>query len=180
MEALNTSGRPVRIEKMTLVVEPVHADAASRVRRELEQFRTHKPTAIPAAGYCLEHYREPPAAGTLFRIAPPEVQQRFNHARRILEAAGLLQRAGVLQPDSNARSYFHWIRQWALWTKEEGFSLDAFKNAFLDQTRKNVIAAGQAWTPQIEAAVVGAVPHRWQEIQQILEVAQLLDEARAD
>jgi hypothetical protein len=91
--------------------------------------------------------------------------------RRVLQAAERLEKLGVLKPDSNPIEYVHSIRQWALWTKEQGFNQESFGKAFVDHARKNFAAAKQNWTKQIEAQVIGLVPHRWQDIATVLQEA---------
>ena len=121
--------------------------------------------------YCLEFMRQPPTMGTLFRIASPELQRRFAPMRKILQAARKLQEAGLLTPDSNPADYFHSIKQWALWTREQGFDVERFGKAFIEHTKKNFAAAGRQWTRQIEDAVLGIVPGRWGDILKVLEAA---------
>ena len=53
----------------------------------------------------------PPSLGTVFRIASPELQQRFAPMRKIMDASRQVQRLGQLRPDSNPDNYFNAIRQ---------------------------------------------------------------------
>jgi hypothetical protein len=61
--------------------------------------------------------------------------------------------------------------QWSIWTAAEGFDRAGYEEAFVEHTRKNVEAAGQTWTPEIERQVRALVPGRWEDIQVVLSEA---------
>jgi hypothetical protein len=99
--------------------------------------------------------------------------------RRILQASRKLQDLGLLHPDSDPTEYFHSIRQWALWTRENDFDASSFEKVFVDRTEKNFTASRRAWTKDIEKLVRELVPNRWEDIQNVLEESTtLLDSAR--
>lgn len=86
-------------------------------------------------------------------MAGPEKQRAFAPVARALEAADRLREAGLLDPDTNPESYFHSIRQWAVWTLEQGFEAETFVEAFVEHTKKNLSEAGRESSEQIEAVV---------------------------
>lgn len=68
--------------------------------------------------------------------------------------------------------------QWALWSKERGFDMKLFGEAFVERTRKNFEAARQPSTKPIQETVRTLVPHRWKDIERVLDEAELLDADR--
>lgn len=168
---VNDGDKPILIDGMRLVVEPLKRDAARRARSAIQKFQARKPTTVKMTGYCLEFLRPPPMAGTLFRVVPRRQQQQFDPMRRILEAGQRLRRAGRLTPDSEPTGYYHAIRQWAIWTTEQGFSEGSFTDAFVEHTKKAATASGRAWSSTMEQTLRKAAPGRWRDIQQVLAEA---------
>jgi hypothetical protein len=78
-----------------------------------------------------------------------------------------------LHPDSEPAAYSHSIRQWAVWTVEQGFDETAYADAFVRHTRKNIEAARQKWSREMEETLRRAVPSRWRDIQAVLGEAGL-------
>jgi len=171
MTVVNDGPKPIKLDPAALVLEPLKNDVQKRIQQELSRV-VGKATTLKMNGYCLEFLKAPPTPGAMYRIADQALQQEFAPARKILNATRVLQKAGVLKPDSNPLSYFHSIRQWALWTKEQKFDLKSFGQAFVEHTKKNVRAAGRQWTREAEKAVMGVVPGRWSAIAQILQEAE--------
>jgi hypothetical protein len=168
---VNDTGRPVLLDGLRLVVEPLKPDTARRARNALQKFQAEKPTTVKMTGYCLEFLRPPPIAGTLFRVAPQSLQQQFGPMRRILEAGQRLRIEGRLTPDSEPRGYYHAIRQWAIWTTEMGFTEASFGDAFVAHTKKVFTESTRPWTGEVERTLRAAVPGRWADIQQVLAAA---------
>lgn len=171
MTVVNDGPKPIRLDPAALVLEPLKNDVQRRIQQELSQ-AAGKATTLKMNGYCLEFLKAPPGPGALYRIADQAAQQEFASARKILSATRMLQKAGVLKPDSNPLSYFHSIRQWAVWAKEQKFDIKSFGRAFVEHTKKNVREAGRQWTQEAEKAVMGVVPGRWSAIAQILQEAE--------
>lgn len=172
---VNDGKTPVEIGGASLILEPIGREVQRRVAAEVKKVAANAKLTIKMDAYCLEFLKVPPPAGTLFRIAPREVQEQFAPMRRILHAARQLQHTGVLTPDTrDERGYFHAIRQWAIWTKERGFTLDAFRDAFVEHTKKNFEATGQTWTAELGEAIGLAAPHRWNDITRVLQAAERL------
>lgn len=135
------------------------------------------PVTVKLDAYCLEFVRQPPSPGAVFRIASQELQQKFQPMRHVLTASQRLQELGALTPDTEATEYFHSIRQWAIWSKEQGFlDASAFGKAFVEKTKSNFDAAGRPWTGEIEQIVQGLVPNRWKDIDSVLRGAATLAE----
>jgi hypothetical protein len=172
IEIVNGGADAVDGAALGIVVEPLDRGSAARVVEEFGALARGRPAAASAAdGYCVEFERDPPAAGTVFRVAPPEVQQRFQPMRRILEAARALEERGALNPDSDPVDYYHAIRQWALWTRERGFDAARFTDAFVERTKKNFAEMRERWTREVVSVVRGLAPNRWQDIQRVLGAA---------
>lgn len=53
-----------------------------------------------------------------------------------------------------------------------------FGEAFVERTRKNFEAARQPSTKPIQETVRTLVPHRWKDIERVLDEAELLDADR--
>jgi flagellar motility protein MotE (MotC chaperone) len=169
---VNASGRPLRLTAGALVVEAVQPAAQRDLQRRLEDVRraSSGPFTTRLDGYCLEFARQVPTAGTMFRVAGADLQQRFAPVGDVLEAAR--QVAGQMRPDSNPVAYLNAIRQYAIWTKLEGWDEAKFAASFLERTKKNAEAAKVNWTPALEAAIKNGVPNRWRDIQTVLTFAQ--------
>jgi hypothetical protein len=177
VQVINDGKRPVNLLADGVVLEPVAKGVQDQIRRQMETAIKGRGTRAPAPSvarldaYCMEYLKLPPAPGTVFRVASAGLQSQFAPMRRVLQAAQRLEKLGQLKPDSNPLDYFHAIRQWALWTKEQGFNAETFGKAFVEHARKNFVAAKQPWTRQIEAQIAGLVPHRWQEIAMVIQEA---------
>lgn len=167
---VNRSGVAVAMPSGPLVFEPVRIDRAAqeRIGSLLQRLVAAggQPTVLNA--YCLELLRKPPAAGTVMRVASAPVQQSFTSLQRLFGASDRLASLNALRPDSDAGEYLHAIRQWSIWTHVERFDLPGFEREFVRVTRENFAEAGDAWTAQVEQAVRGLVPNRWNDIQQVL------------
>ena len=122
IQVVNDGTEPVRLSG-SLVLQPIAKEAHAAVQRQLQRALPRGATTARLNAYCLEFLRQPPGPGALFRIAPPEMQKQFAAMRGVLDASRRLRDAGVLQPDSEPKAYFHAIRQWAIWTKAQQFTL---------------------------------------------------------
>jgi hypothetical protein len=170
----NPGSAPLNIKPGALVVEALKDKAGQKVQKELAKLVGPRMPDLPSLSldaYCLEFLRLPHEAGTIFRIAQSQIQQQFQQSRAILKASRELYNAGKLHPDVAPEEYFHSIRQWALWTDEQGFDSKSFADAFIKHTRKNLEAAGGKWNKQYEKVLRGATGGRWSDIQAILEAA---------
>ncbi len=58
------------------------------------------------------------------------------------------------------------------WTREQGFDEAAFSRAFVDHSRKNIVAGGHRWTRELQQAVEAIAPGRWRDVQAVLAQAQ--------
>jgi hypothetical protein len=154
-----------------VAVEPVQVPPGDRARIEEEVGRSASGPAFNAIGYCLNFAKNVPQAGTIYRIAGPEAQRAFQPIARILEAADRVREAGRLATDADPEGYFQFISQWAIWTKENGFDMEAFGDAFVEHVKRNIEQAGQTWADEVEGEVRRHVPQRWRDIQQVLEAA---------
>ena len=154
-----------------IVVEPLEQATQQQVQREMQRLVGGRPAARTLDAYCLEYERLPPPAGTAFRVANAERQRKFAPMRRILGASRRLEAAGLLKADSDAAGYGHAIRQWALWTQEQGFDREGFARAFVKQTRANMDKSGRKWTGEAEKVLLAAVPNRWRDITAVLREA---------
>jgi hypothetical protein len=173
LQAFSAGGAPVQLRAEGLVVQPLNAQVTRRTQQELQkQARSAGGRAATRLdAYCLEFLRQPPAKGMMFQVAGNSLQQKFAPVRRILEASRLVRAAGGLTPDSEPEGYFHSIRQWAIWTREQGFNQRTYGDAFAGHTRKNFEQAGGKWTDAVEKVVRNVVPNRWNDISKILQRA---------
>lgn len=173
-EIVNDGPEPIRIDAMQLVLEPLSAEEARRAASSIKALRAKRPTMARITGYCLDFTKQPPAAGTLYRVAPLKTQQQSDPVRRILHAARVLQATGALRPDSDPTGYFHSVRQWAIWTLERRFTLETFTQAYIEHTKKIFKAGRRPWTAEAEDVLRNAAPGRWRDIEQVLREADRL------
>jgi hypothetical protein len=175
VNVVSSEPQPVELTGGAVVLEPVNLtrQATEQLLAERRALaRRGQESTTTADAYCLELLRELPTAGTVFRIAGAELQQRYAPIQGVLDAARKIRDVGQLAPDSDPEGYFHSIRQWAIWSLEERLDEDEFGEAFLEQTRKNFDNLGREWTDEVEELVRGLVPNRWRDIQKVLEAAQ--------
>ena len=172
VQVVNNTGKPVELRPGAVVLRPLKDAAAKRLTREFAD-AGKKAVRLRMNGYCLQFLKLPPKAGMIFTAAPADVQKQFAGARDIFVAAGALNRRGLIKPTGNAESYFHSIRQWAWWTREQKFTESSFTNAMLEYTKKNLANAKQPWTKEAEAYVRATTPKRWADIRNVLRLADL-------
>lgn len=125
----------------------------------------------PLAGYCLEFAKLPPKPGTLFRIADQALQDRFKPVGRILRVTRELAESGGLHPDTEVGAYLTSIKQFAVWTKLEGWTEQQFARSFVQKTKETIEAMRRPWTREIEETVKNAIPGRWRDIVAVLKEA---------
>jgi hypothetical protein len=154
-----------------LVVEPLKKEARGAIEREVRRLAGATRATARLDAYCLEFTRLPPTRDMVFQVAGADAQRKFAPMRSVLRASRRLRDAGALTPDSDPRSYFHSIRQWSVWTKEQSFDQKGYADAFVKHTRKNLEGAGGKWAPHMDQALRGVVPGRWRDIQRILAEA---------
>jgi len=173
IEIVNDGANPIRLDGDGVVVQPIKAGADKTVRAELQRVSNSRSgiATSRANAYCLEFKLKPPERGNMFEVSDAATQQKYAPAREILRASRRLQAAGQLTPDSDPTDYFHSIRQWAIWVNEQKFTLAGYRAAFIERTRKNVEAMRRQWSKDLENALTGYVPHRWDEITKILHAA---------
>jgi hypothetical protein len=165
---VNPGPEPIEIDGY-VALEPVDLSPEERDRiMESVRQTAGNHVEVNANFYCLQFRAAAPPQGVVFRIAAPAKQELFLPAARALDTARRLYEAGLLSPDTNPESYFHSIRQWSVWTIEQGFDHDRFLEAFLEHTKKNVEAAGQRWTDAIADVVRRSAEGRWNDITKIL------------
>jgi hypothetical protein len=172
---VNDGREPVRLTGDGVVVEPIKKGADKSDRAGLQKAlatRGASMTTSKANAYCLEFKLSPPDQGSMFHVVDAATQGKYGAARDILHASRQLQAANQLQPDSDPLDYFHAIRQWAIWVDEQHYTTRAqYAQAFVERTKKNVVAVKQQWTKQMEETLNQLVPHRWDEIVKILRAA---------
>ena len=95
----------------------------------------------------------------------------------MIRAGRELAEAGKFHPDSDPKAYADSIRQYALWTKLEGWDQQKFADNFLARTKKNAEALHVKWTPQMESSLRSVVPGRWNDISQVLARADQISQA---
>lgn len=174
LQIFNSGGKPFRLAADALVVEPLKDEAKKQAQAAVQRLMASaSPVTAKVNAYCMEFLKAPPSLGTVFRIAAPELQQRFAPMRNIMDASRRVQQLGQLRPDSNPDGYFHSIRQWAMWTVEQKLNDKTFANAFVEHTKKAVTAQKQTWSNDTENVIRKAAPNRWNDIQRILAAAQV-------
>ena len=183
MQAFNAGTAPLELFGEGLVVEPLKEELQRQVQQQLQQQLSRligdNPVTQTLNAYCLEFFKAPPSPDSMFQIASGALQEQFAPLKHVMSASKQLQDLGLLNPDSDPLGYFHSIRQWSVWTKEEDFDESAFTDAFVDHTRKQVEDAGQAWSAQFDSSLRNAAPNRWNDIQRVLNEAGRLEQSGA-
>lgn len=171
-DLVNEGSEPATLPAGSLVVEPLEKKQWKKIRKQLAGLGKNV-LSMKVEGYCLELLKIPPVAGQVFRVAAAPLQKKYEPVRRILAASRRLYRSGDLNPDIDAKQYFQSIRQWAIWTEEQHFDRESFLDAFIENTRKNMIAAGRKWNPRFATELRRALSGRWSDIQRILRESGL-------
>lgn len=166
------SDAPIGLTGDGFVLEPVEGVRASDVERELQRMGGRPRTATLTA-YCLEMAKPAPAAGMMYRLVPAaRARAAENSLAAIMRASRRLKDFGALRPDSDPEEYFHFIRQWAIWTREQNWRSEAeFTTALVEHTRKTFATARQTFTPAIVESIRRIAPGRWQDVTAVLAVA---------
>src|SRR5205085_919094 len=106
----------------------------------VEPFRgpARQAPASPAPGtqtlsaYCSEFGKVVPLPGTMYRVAPPATQEKFKALRYLVRAANQLAEQGLLHPDTNPKSYGDFVKQYAIWSRLEGWDAQKFAQALVE------------------------------------------------
>lgn len=172
MTVVHDSVGPLQLLASGFVLQPLRNVTEAQAQRALAKVPGKRAT-VTISAYCLDQPKTAPTLAMLYRLAPTSVQERYPAFPRIMTASKQLQEDGRLHSDGNPENYFHAIRQWAVWTVEQGYKDEAaFSRAFLDHAKKNLATTGRRWTREIEDAVTELLPNRWRDIQQILGLAK--------
>lgn len=147
----------------------------------LEAVSDRAPSSTPDAqtivtgleGFSAEFSKDPPPAGTMYRVAPARQQERLKPIRYVLRAADGLGSTRRLRSDRDPE-YLNFVKQWSIWTRLERWDLREFGETFTNLTRKNLESAKQPWTRDIEQRVRALVPGRWGDVQTVLTTADVL------
>jgi hypothetical protein len=178
MTVLNHRKEPIQIDSDALVLEPVRTADRTAIAREIDRHPAVAKATTTIKGYCLEFLKAPPPAGMVFRLADATTARRFERFEWIIKASRRMRDFGLLPPDGgDPVAYVDSIRQWAIWITEQRFDQAKFGDAFVEHTRKAVVAAGRAWTGEFEQAARALVPGRWAVIQGVLSDAARLETA---
>ena len=177
LQVLGPSGEPTQIVAPdALVLQPIRPGAGQPLSPEAgRQVET-----APMTGFCLEYDKPPPPQGTLYQVAPANVQQQFQPMRDVLRAGRALAEAGLLNPDSDPGAYATFIQQWAVWSRLEGWDLNEFTREFVDRTRQNVANLGGQWTNQMADVLRQAAPNRYNDILAVLVESEGLSRSAGD
>jgi hypothetical protein len=172
---VNKLGGPIdMIIPNGLVVQPLKKAASQAMARAMKNATSQ----VPVTAHCLDFPKLPPLAGTAFRVAPKELQERYKSMRSVLSAVRDLHHADELEPDSDPDRYRDFISQWSLWTRGQKWNEGGFTSAFLDKTKKIVEGRGQKWTRDMEELTRKSAPGRWRDIGKVLAAATAIEGGR--
>ena len=170
LKLINRGTRAVRFAGEGLVVEPLRKEAIQAAQREFTKLARGFTTAR-INGYCLDQPLPPPSAGTMFRLAPANVQKQFASVKHLLQGARKLNSEGLLRPDSNPTAYLDFIKQWSVWTEREKWNQSAFVDKWIEHTRKQAAGVGRTLTGADEKTLRSAAPNRWRDISAVIAEA---------
>jgi hypothetical protein len=166
---VNPGDEPLELDGY-VAIEPVQVSPSQR-ERILDQVR-RAPGALQeltANFYCLELLKLAPPDAVVYRIADAAKQARFAPAARALDAARRLYESGGMSVEGDPDTYFHSIRQWAVWSLEQSFDREEFLDSFTEHTRKNFARMGQPWSEAVAAEVRRHGERRWEDVREVLE-----------
>jgi hypothetical protein len=154
-----------------LILEPLKRGSAKPVSAAPGE----KVVKHPLRAYCVDYAKDPPEPEAIYRVAAPDIQERYKPIRMVMRAGRELAAAGKFHPDSDADAYNDSIRQYSLWTKLENWNEQKFGEVFLEKTKQNAVAAKVKWSKQMDQAVRALVPGRWSDVAMVLEEAKKLE-----
>jgi len=167
LQVLSDGDEPIRVLAPDgLVLQAIREGAATALDPAAGQL-----DRFPLIGFCLEYAKPPPTPGTMFQVAPRALQDQYRALRAVLRAGRELAAAGRLNPDSEPSAYATSIRQWALWTRLEGWDQDQFTDQFVAHTKKNAEANNIEWTSAFADAMRRRAPNRFEDILAVLQEA---------
>ena len=172
--AVNSGGRPVRLRGAGFVLRPAPEKTRQHLLSELQKLRGQSSVTLTLDAYCLNMQKPVPQRDAIYMLADRAMQDAHAAERRILLAARRVRNVGGLHPDSDVQEYFHFVRQWAVWTREQRFTQSTFTTALVQHTRKNVEAGGDRWRREYETEIRELAPNRWSDIQRVLSEADRL------
>lgn len=178
MTVINRGADPIELRRgESFVIRPVMGVSSQAIDKEVAALSGAGVATSTIEAYCLEYARQPPPAGLVFELAPAALQNRTAPVTRIFEASAALRDQGRLPPvagdPSSQDDYFEAVRQWAIWTREQGFDQATYTKAFIDHSRRNVESAGLAWTAAAESAFRALAPGRWEHVQAVLRTVEV-------
>jgi len=168
VNAVNSGKMPIQLQGEGIVIEPINGGSP------ISRTATTQVITEPVEAFCLERVRPVAPQGTQYRVAPPAMQTQHRRLVDILHAANRVMDASGLHPDSDPKTYFNFIRQWSIWSRQENFDEKRFSEEFMNQTKKNVESQGVKWTNQMQDTVRKAAPGRWRDILGVLTEATKL------
>ncbi len=131
------------------------------------------------SAYSAEFSKDPPPAGTLYRVADAQRQERLKAMRYLLRAADGLAAARRLHPDAAPAEYLEFVKQWSIWTRLENWDLKEFGDELIARAKKDVERARQPWTRDVEQRIRALVPGRWGDVQTVMTTAEILTNTSA-
>jgi hypothetical protein len=140
-----------------LVLEPVKQGSGLPVSQRVP--RGAKVLTKQLNAYCLEYAKQPPENGMLYRIAPPDVQEKYRPIQAALFAAR------KLAADADTTQY-------TVWTILNHLDQQQFTQMFVEHTKKNAQALNVKWTKQVEEAVLKVAPEQWSKVSSLIEAAR--------
>jgi hypothetical protein len=168
MEIVAGAGSPGRfIAPDGLVLEPLSTPAPSTPPGT-------NTIATSLEGFATDFSKDPPPAGTMYRVADARQQERLKSIRYLMRAADGLASTRRLHPDGDPTEYLNFIKQWAIWTRIEQWDLREFDEAFTRRSRRTLESLRQPWTRDVEQRVRALVPGRWGDVQAVLTTAEML------
>jgi len=158
-----------------LILEPLERGSAKPVSAAPGQ----KLVSQKFNAYCVKYDKDSPDPDGMYRVASPEIQEKYKPVRAVIRAGRELAAAGKFHPDSDPAAYIISIRQYALWTRLENWNEEKFSEVFREKTRQIAAQSKVEWTKELDQALRALVPGRWRDISLVLEEARKLEAADA-
>jgi len=128
-------------------------------------------THIALNGYCVDAKKEAAPAGRLYIVASAAAREQYAPMRLRRRVADFAASRGFLRPQGDPAAYGRSITQYAIWTKLEHWNETQFTDEFVRRSKDTITSEHKPWTTDTEKTLRALAPHRWKEIDAVIQTA---------
>ena len=136
-------------------------------------------THIALNGYCVDAKKEAAPAGRLYLVANAAAREQYAPMRLLRRVADFAASRGFLRPQGDPAAYGRSITQYAIWTKLEHWNETQFTDEFVRRSKDTITREHKPWTADTEKTLRALAPHRWKEIDAVIQAADQAELARS-